>query len=67
MVFAVDPPLAFRDFQVLKLKYDKLLSNVAINCNMRPYVLDTIRADLLRDPEHLRKVGRCRLTPGLHS
>ena len=28
-VFAVDPALAFRDFQRLNLKHDELLSNVA--------------------------------------
>ena len=39
MIFAVDPTLAFRhfsgnfrEFQLLKLKHDKLLSNVACNC-----------------------------------
>ena len=44
MVFAVDPTLAFigtfRDFQRLKLKYDKLLSNFAwfaFNCKVRHY------------------------------
>jgi hypothetical protein len=35
-VFAVDPTLAFRNFQLLKLIYDKLLSNVAFNFNLRP-------------------------------
>ena len=38
MVFAVDPTLAVRTFQRLKLKYEKLL-NVAcfgFNCNLRP-------------------------------
>jgi hypothetical protein len=34
---AVDPALAFRDFQLLKLNYDKLLSNLAFNCNLRHY------------------------------
>ena len=38
MVFAVDPTLAFRDFQLLKLKYDKPLSNFAFNCNLRHYI-----------------------------
>ena len=40
VVFAVDPTLAFRDFQLLKLKYDRLLSNFAcfaVNCNLRHY------------------------------
>ena len=35
--FAVDPTLAFRDFQPLKLKHDKPLSSFAFNCNLRPY------------------------------
>ena len=37
VVFAVDPTLAFRDFQLLKQTYDKLLSKFAFNCNMRHY------------------------------
>ena len=32
------PTLAFRDFQLLKLKYDKLLSNFAFKCNLRHYI-----------------------------
>ena len=32
-----DPTLAFRDFQLLKLNYDKLLSNFAFKCNLRHY------------------------------
>ena len=32
---AVDPTLAFRDFQLLKLKYDKLLSNFAFKYNLK--------------------------------
>ena len=39
-VFAVDPTLAFRDFQLLKLKYDKLLSNYAFKCKLRHYTSD---------------------------
>ena len=35
---ALDPTLAFRDFQLLNLKYDKLLSNFAFNCNLRHYI-----------------------------
>ena len=31
----LNPTLAFRDFQLLKLKYDMLLSNFAFNCNLR--------------------------------
>ena len=34
---AVDPTLAFRGFQRLNRKYDKLLSNFAFNCNLRHY------------------------------
>ena len=33
----MDPTLAFRDFQRLKLKYDKLVSNVAFKCNLCHY------------------------------
>ena len=39
-VHTVDPASAFRDFQRLKLKYDKLLSNFAcfgFNCKVRHY------------------------------
>ena len=32
---AVDPALAFRHFQLLKLEYDKLLSNFALKCNLK--------------------------------
>ena len=41
---AVDPTLAFRDFQRLKPIYYKLVANVAFNCNLRRYLsaLDTI-------------------------
>ena len=35
---ALDPTLAFRDFQLLKLKHDKLLPTFAFNCKMRHYV-----------------------------
>ena len=34
---AVDPTLAFRDFQLLKLKHYEPLSNFAFNCNLRHY------------------------------
>ena len=37
MVFTVDPTIAFRHFQLLKLKHDELPSNFAFNCNLRPY------------------------------
>jgi len=32
---AVDPTLVFRHFQLLNLKYDKLLSNVGFKCKLR--------------------------------
>ena len=35
--FAVDPTLAFRDFQLLKLKHDELLSSFVFNYNLRHY------------------------------
>ena len=38
---AADPTHAFRDFQLLKLKFDELLSNFAcfgFNCNVRHYI-----------------------------
>ena len=38
---AVDPALAFRDFQLLKLKYDRLLSNFAFNRNLRHCMMAT--------------------------
>ena len=34
---AVDPALAFRNFQLLKRKHDELLSNVGFNCKLRQY------------------------------
>jgi len=37
---AVDPTLAFRDFQRLKLKHDELLSNFGFNRNLRPSTKD---------------------------
>ena len=66
---AVDPTLAFRDFQCLKLKRDKLLSNVALNCKLRHYS-QVVGDDLLvTNPERVAtaiEVGRCNcsLTPG---
>jgi len=38
----------FRDFQRLKLKYEKLLSNFAcfgLNCNLRPYTADKMKKE----------------------
>ena len=47
-VLAVEPTLAFRDFQLLKLKYDELLSNFAFNCNLRPSIKgDGISLDII--------------------
>ena len=40
----VDPTLAFRDLQLLKLKHDKLLLNLAFNCNLRPSIEGATRA-----------------------
>ena len=36
---AVDPTLAFRSFQLLKQKYDGLLSKFGFNCNLRHYAM----------------------------
>ena len=66
------PHPALRSFQtarfpLLKLRYDELLSNVALNFNPRPYVLggySNLRAehdDSKHDPDQ-PVVGRCRLT-----
>ena len=38
----------FRDFQLLKLNLDKLLSNFAFNCNLRHYNMEAERL-LLRN------------------
>ena len=60
---AVDPKLAFRGFQLMNLKHDKLLSNFAcfgFNRNLRPYSMAIFNRN-----ETL--VGRCRLTPGFRS
>ena len=46
MVFALDPTLAFRNYQLLKLKYDELLSTFAFNCNLRHYTLGQQVADV---------------------
>ena len=47
-VFAVDPTCAFRNFQRLKLLYDKMLSNFAFNCNLRHFSPDPRGARRLR-------------------
>ena len=49
--FAVDPTLAFRDFQRLKLTYDELLSNFAFNVNPRHYSTER--------PECGTSIGSC--------
>jgi len=45
----------FRGFQLLKLEYDKLLSNLAFNCNLRLYneVATGVRARFLVGPDKL--------------
>ena len=51
----VDPELtalAFRDFQLLKLKHDELLSNFAFNFNLRHYNMDTLAG--FRKPAYAR-------------
>ena len=47
----------------MKLKYDKPLSNLAFNFNLRPYSKEAEKAkqDL---EQRFTKVGQCRLTPG---
>jgi hypothetical protein len=39
-------------FQRLKLEHDKLLSNVAFNCNLRPYTPDTCEDRYTPAPLH---------------
>ena len=50
---AIDPTLGFRDFQLLTLEYDKLLSNFGFNCNLRQYTmgaqLDAVTEDETKD------------------
>ena len=36
-MFAVDPELAFREFQLLKINHDELVSNFAFKFNLRHY------------------------------
>ena len=54
---AVDPTLAFRHFQLLKLKHDKMLAILAFNCNLRHYNLVVLEFGI-------NTVGPCRFTPG---
>ena len=62
-MLAVDPTLAFRDFQRLKLKHGKLLSKFAFNCYLSHYA-EAADEDTKGKLEALFTVGRCRLTPG---
>jgi len=55
---ALDPTLAFRDFQLLKPKHDEPLSKFAFQ--LQPVPLH--RGFAL--PPNQAEVGRCRLTPG---
>ena len=52
VVFAVDPTLAFRDFQRLKLKHDKLLSNVAFKMQPAPLQRGAERQHHVPAPPH---------------
>jgi len=49
---AVDPTLAFRlsgrGFRLLKLKYEKLLSNFGFNCNLCPSKVAAVQLGLHR-------------------
>ena len=56
---AVDPTLAFRKFQLLKLEYYKLLSNFAFKCKLRHYTQAPCTLADVGAPS----VRRCRLTP----
>ena len=51
-------------FQSLKANDDELLSNVAFNCKLRPYILDKKIGyfDIYKCID-LAMVGRCKLTP----
>ena len=61
VVFAVDPTLAFRDFQLLKPNHDELLSNVAVKCKLRLYKGErgARRAALRRQRHPAHAVARC--------
>ena len=60
----------FRDFQLLKLKHDTMLSHFAIKCNLRHYsVVEFAKLTpeklLLQTEKAIgNAVGCCRLTPG---
>ena len=70
VVFTVDPTLAFKDFQLLKLKCDKLLSNFArfgFNCNLRHYSkAEGTEIPALREFVHERTLQRRRVTIRRH-
>ena len=54
----------------MKLKYDKLLSNVGFNCNLRQYNKEwgqCFEGYMKRGKGYCAKVGQCRLTPGFRS
>ena len=55
-----DPTLAFRNFQLLKLKSNKLLSNFGFNFNLRRYIKGVSGEESM----FFFQVGRCMLTPG---
>ena len=56
----------------MNLAHDKLLSNLAFNCNLRPYIMvgvDGFRAFLSKEglARFCTEVRQCRLTPGFGS
>jgi len=53
----------------LNLKYDKLVSNLALNCNLRHYIKVKARrmCEDSDDDEDEASAGRCRLTLGFRS
>ena len=69
---AVDPTLAFRDFQLLKLKHDKPLSSFAFKCKLGHYAPDANGGGAPRCMFAVSDTGvgintqvwRCSLTPG---
>ena len=49
---AVDPTLAFRDFQLLKLKYDQFLSSFGFNCKQRPCTAVALTDAWIEERDH---------------
>ena len=56
----------------MKLKYDKLVSDFAFNCNMRHYItvkavpvhmMYNVKVPYINQNGEVATVGRCRLTP----